>query len=135
MKRLLLLSLLCSGCSAYTAAKIELVNQVRRGVAITRQATTARQQLIERFNQAQLDRLDDAFDNDLRKQAVLNTNWVIEHRKAYALARDVLNDQKHQQRLDQAKIESNLDLIDRALGQLQLMHEVESRFALPEVIR
>lgn len=135
MKRLLILLSFAGGCANYTAAKIELVDQVRRGVNVTRHATAERQQLIERLNDVQFQRLDDAFDTDVKQRPTLDATWVIEHRKAYAIGRDALSNQRHSLRLGQETIESNLDLIDRALVQLQLMHQAELKLSLPEVMK
>lgn len=135
MKTLLLFGLLCCGCASYTAAKIGLVDQVRRGIDVTRRATVARQQLIERLGAAQVDRLDEAFDTDVRHRPLLDANWVITHRKAYSAARDTLNEERYALRREQETIESNLDLIEKALAQLQLMHHAEARITIPEVMK
>ncbi len=131
----LILLVLASGCASYTRAKIDLTAQVRRGIEITRQATIARQQVIDRLSDAQLTRLDSAFDADVNARRSLTADWVIAHRKAYALARDALNEQKQSQRQGQATIESNLATIDAALQQLQLMNQVESKLLFPEVAK
>jgi hypothetical protein len=135
MRSLLLLTCLACGCASYTQSKIELTAQIRKGVELTRQETVERQQFIERLSSVQVDRLDDAFDADVRQRPSLDAKWVIEHRRAYALARDALSDQKHALRDGQHTIESNLDLIDQALQQLQLMHQIEARLTFPEVMK
>jgi hypothetical protein len=135
MKAFLVLIGLACGCASYTESKIALTDQVRRGVEITRQATAVRQQVVERLNDLQLQRLDDAFDTDVKARARLETDWVIEHRKAYVVARDAVVHQKFKLREEQETIDANLTLMDRALQQLQLMHQVESKFSTLEVIR
>lgn len=135
MRCLLLLVPLATGCAAYTQSKIELTEQVRRGVELTRQATATRQRVIDRLNDLQLERLDTAFDADVRSRPQLEPEWVIDHRKAYAFARDAVVNQRHTLRREQETIETNLNLMDRALQELQLMHQLESKLNVPEVMR
>lgn len=136
MKRLMIpLALLASGCASYTQSKIDLTTQIRRGIESTRQTTIAKQRVIDRLSEAQLERLDVAFDADVRDRKALTADWVIAHRKAYAVARDVMSDQKQSLRAGQQTIEANLDAIDAALEQLQQMHQIEAKWSLPEVFK
>ncbi len=136
MKRaMIVLTLLAGGCASYSQAKIELTTQVRRGIESTRQATIAKQHVIDRLSDAQLDRLDVAFDADVRDRRTLTADWVIAHRKAYTIARDAMSEQKQSLRAGQLTIEANLDAIGAALDQLQQMHQIEAKWNLPEVIK
>src|SRR5216110_1225058 len=93
MKTLILLLILASagGCATFTHAQIDLVTQARRGVSYVAQNDLDRDRAIAELAKLRRDRLDQAFDEDVRlrsTQESLDADWVIEARKAYASALD-----------------------------------------------
>jgi hypothetical protein len=70
----------------------QLVEQSSRGVAALEQSLGQKSQIVARYHAAQRERLDDAFDEDVRRRSAsqLTSDWVIEHRRAYAVAVDAL---------------------------------------------
>src|SRR5437773_3154323 len=99
MKSLCILFLsMLSGCAEYTAIQMNLVEQARKGVAITQKSLVEKSQVIEQYEKQQRRRLDDAFDADVRENASLSGDWVIEHRRAYSAALDALVQQQQASR-------------------------------------
>ena len=83
---------LVAGCAPYVQVQSQLVEQSSRGVAALRQSLEQKSQVVARHHALQRDRLDDAFDADVRQRdpSKLTPDWVIEHRRAYAAAVDAL---------------------------------------------
>jgi len=126
MKRMLILmAMLSTGCSAYSEAQMRLVEQAQRGVELCRQSQQERAALVEQLHQIQRQRLDEAFDADVRDSAPLSPDWVIEHRKAYSAGVDALERQRQASAEAQAVAERNLDAIDQALRRLLWMQSIQ----------
>jgi hypothetical protein len=133
VKRLLLITLLAAGCASYGESKIELAEQARRGVKLAREATERREQQLAAFDARQRTALDEAFDADVLHRAGLTADWVVAHRRAYAVALDALRGRRLEAERAKQKALENLDAVDRALVQLQQMQQAELKLALPEV--
>ncbi|MCY2954524.1 MAG: hypothetical protein NTU53_21550 [Planctomycetota bacterium] len=126
MKRaVMLLALLASGCSAYTEAQMRLVHQAHRGVELCRAAQRERSLIVEQFHQLQRQRMDEAFDVDVRENSTLLADWVIEHRKAYAAALDALSRQGTASAEAQAAAERNLEAVEQALNRVLWLQSVQ----------
>lgn len=121
-----------AGCAPYTQVKTDLVDQSIRGVRLVRESLDQRQQLVEALMTARRRQVDAAFDADTRS-AGLSPQWVINARKAYAVAIDAGHAQLDAARRAHDAAVANLDATERALSQLQLLHQVERRLALPEI--
>jgi hypothetical protein len=90
MKHLIcLLSLLC-GCASYTQVQLDLVQQAEHGIELLAEHHQQQAVLIDGLHGLRRLRLDEAFDGDVRERAVLDAEWVIEHRLAYAATLDLL---------------------------------------------
>jgi tellurite resistance protein len=125
-KWLLSALLALSGCSAPTAT-LDLIGVARRGIA---QARRSEQDLhaaqLQRID-ARINALDAAFDADVRLAAAgairddegdpvkLTAEWVIEARKGYAAARDMLAEQARQAAAAHVARDDNLLASDEAL--------------------
>jgi hypothetical protein len=83
-----LMSLLC-GCASYTQVQIDLVEQAQRGVELLAEHHQQQAQLIDDLHNLRRLRLDEAFDDDVRERAFLDSDWVVEHRRAYAATVDL----------------------------------------------
>ena len=131
MRRLILLTLLSiAGCSSWTAAQIELVTQARRGIALIRQDDQRRNRIADELNRLRRQRLDEAFDSDVRereKDAPIDGDWVIEARRAYAVALDAYAKTRAADDAADAARTRNLAAIDAALGRLQYLQSVQQK--------
>lgn len=139
MKRLLLLVIpALAGCADFTRAQLGLVEQTRRGIAMVSQDNTDRDRLSAELAKVRRQRLDEAFDEDVRlraSQESLDPDWVIDARKAYAVALDAYA--KRQAADEQASVArtETLSAMDAALDRLQWMLSVQLNFhALPEEV-
>lgn len=91
MKPLLLLLLALPGCTTFTATQLQLTQQARKGVAIWIAREQSRDEQTQQEFAHKRKQLAQAFDADTRAQPTLDPDWVIEARKAYAAALDLLN--------------------------------------------
>ena len=80
----------CAGCAPYVAVQSRLVEQTQRGVGALEQSLEQKSQIVAKYHSIQRQRLDDAFDADVRNRPQLDPDWVIDHRRAYATALDAL---------------------------------------------
>lgn len=136
MKRaatLLAMAALAAGCAGYTQSKIDLAEQARRGVAMARATAERREQQISALDARQRSQLDAAFDADVTNRPGLTADWVIAHRRAYAVALDALRTRSIEGERTRQRTLENLDAVDAALARLQQMHESERKLSLPEV--
>ena len=123
------------GCAEYTGVQMKLVEQARKGVAITQASLAEKSRLISEYQKQQRMRLDEAFDADARERADLTSEWVIEHRRAYSAALEAYFVQQQATRDGQLADEKNLEAIDEALGRVLWLQSIELRFAnLPKEI-
>ena len=116
------------GCSPYFQAQIDLTEQSRKGVAMISQSLENQQELIQRFEQSQRLRIDNAFDADVREQETLTADWVIDHRRAYAAAIDILSDSNHRRELSHHNDRRTLAAIDLALQKLEWLSSIPMQF-------
>jgi hypothetical protein len=121
-----------SGCTAYTQTEIDLTGQARRGLTLIRAAQADHVAVVGRLNTSQRQRLDDAFDDDVRETADLSPDWVIDHRKAYGTGIDALQLQKSASVQAAETASRNVDAIEAALTQLERLQrsriKLESTF-------
>jgi len=128
MKNLIVLILLCSGCSAWNDAQVGLTTQARRGVANLVQRAGARQQASLELAKLRRQRLDDAFDRDVRERQSFDADWIIQHRKAYAAGLDAY---ARQQAAESAAIDAekrDLVAVDAALERLLWLQSIQVKF-------
>src|SRR5436309_5113519 len=89
MKTIVLMLLLgAGGCAQWTQVQLDLVTQARRGVANVQKRDDERAATAHELAALRRQRLDQAFDQDVRERSWLDGDWVIGHRKAYAAALD-----------------------------------------------
>ena len=130
----LVLVLLASlaGCEGYAQSKIDLADQARRGVALARDAASQREQQLDAADARQRQQLDDAFDADVFARPALTADWVVAHRRAYAVALDALRLQRQAAERSRDRTLSNLDSVDSAIAQLQRMQHGELKLSTLE---
>jgi hypothetical protein len=128
----LLLFVAAAGCSRYTQAEIDLATQARRGVALARESQAAHAALAQRYRDVQRKRLDDAFDADVRAQAQLTPDWVIEHGRGYAVGIDALDAQDRAAAANLDAARRTLDATDEALAKLQWLQLVRQAYLSPQ---
>jgi hypothetical protein len=116
-----------TGCDTLTAAQLDLVQQAQRGLQLENQAATERAQFVQNYYQLQRTRLDQAFDADVRETADLSPTWVIEHRKAYAAAIDVVHRQQSIAAEAEATSARNRGAINAALDRLRALLSIYQR--------
>jgi hypothetical protein len=112
---------------------MDLATQARKGVALVRSDDASRAGLLGELARMQRSRLDEAFDRDVREHATtqpIDVDWVIEARKAYAIAIDSYA--KAQASNDQAwlKRKELLSDVDALLERLQWMQSTRLKFDL-----
>lgn len=78
-------------------------------------------------------KLDAAFDEDVASRGALDAEWVISHRKAYALAVDAFEADRRAADAEGQQTLRRLDAVAAALAQLQQMHAAELKMTLPEL--
>lgn len=133
MKRLLLLVLPASaGCAAFNDAQLNLTTQARHGIALVAKSDERRDTAITELARLRRQRLDDAFDADVRERETLDPEWIIDARKAYASALDAYAKAQATDEANAAQRRRNLESIDAALQRLQWLQSVQSKFNLLE---
>lgn len=125
MRWVMVLMLVCSGCGAYTEAQMRLVEQARKGVGLCAEAQKERGRIVEQFHQMQRQRLDEAFDADVRERGELSAEWVIEHRKAYAAAINVLERQERASAEAERVMQRNLEAVEEALKKVMVLQTMQ----------
>ena len=115
-----------SGCAPFTQAQIDLVTQARRGVAMVAQHDAARDRSIEELASLRRQRLDEAFDQDVRALSEpLDPQWVIEARRAYTVALDAYAKAQATDERVAAERRRTLAAIDAALERLQWLQSIQ----------
>ena len=128
-----------AGCAKFTETQMALVDQARRGVAFVAQGDDAHERAFAQLAELRRQRLDRAFDEDVRLRATqesLDPDWVIDARKAYAAAIDAYA--KTQAADERAAVERqrNLQAIDAALTRLQWLQSLQLKLSLlPDEVR
>lgn len=136
MKSLFAVILLTSvgGCAEWNAAQTNLVTQARKGIANLERRSAERAQTAKELAALRRERLDDAFDQDVRQRQVLDPDWVIQSRKAYEAALDAYAKQQAAQDANAADEQRDLVATDEALAKLEWLQSIQERFdLLPEV--
>jgi hypothetical protein len=127
------------GCTPYTRAQIDLVDQARRGIARVAQNDQDRDRAIEELAKLRRQRLDEAFDEDVRTRATqetLDPDWVIDARKAYEAGLDAFaKTQATAARASDVR-RQNLAAIDAALDRLRWMQSIQLKLEiLPQEVQ
>ena len=119
--------LLVGGCGTFTEAQMQLTEQARRGVTLCRQAMEEREQLVQRLNTIERERMDEAFDGDVLDQPELSAEWVIEHRKAYSAALAALERRRSSSIEATTMARRNFDATEAALQRLTTLQAAQLR--------
>lgn len=127
----MMLLVLVGGCAPYAQVQIDLLQHVRTGLHQTRQSLQRKSQLIAEYHQLRRRQLDGAFDADVRARTELESDWVIEHRKAYAAAIDAIGSARTHSELANESDQRNLDAIDAALQRVIWLQSLQTRWILP----
>jgi hypothetical protein len=106
------------GCSQFSQVQLDLLQQSRKGIELTRTSLDEKSKLIDAYHALQRKRIDDAFEQDVRDRANLDADWVIEHRRAYAAALDAIAS-AHAASVDADRAtKENLAAVDQALQRM-----------------
>ena len=105
-----------TGCGSFAGAQLQLVQQARKGLELENQNAAERGEFVSKYYAIQRDRLDAAFDADVRESNSLSSDWVIEHRRAYSAALDAISRQQNMAAGNEAMAARNRAAIDLALG-------------------
>jgi flagellar motility protein MotE (MotC chaperone) len=115
-----------AGCDSLLTAQLQLAQESQKGVALCRQAVTQRSALVGRLFEVERQRLDEAFDEDVRQQPDFTVEWILEHRRAYAAALDAIARQRAASEKTQETAARNLDAMDEALSRLIRIQRAQS---------
>jgi hypothetical protein len=116
-----------TGCNTFADAQLQLLQQARLGIELQQQSAAQRGEFVAGYYQLQRNRLDTAFDADVRETDLLSKDWVIEHRKAYAAALDAINHQQNITTASEATAAQNRAAVDVALQRLESLISIQSR--------
>jgi len=117
----------CCGCATYTRAEMDLVTQAHRGIELLSREDAQRGHAIAELAHLRREKLDEAFDADVRDRATQETrdaDWVIEARRAYAVAIDAYAKAQASTERSAEVRRQNLAAINAALDRLQWMQSV-----------
>ncbi|MEO6436892.1 MAG: hypothetical protein ABIP55_14185 [Tepidisphaeraceae bacterium] len=133
-RHLLLVAFLAlAGCAPFTQAQIDLVTQARRGIAIVSEDDAKRNNSVAELAKLRRQRLDEAFDRDVRERAMTETidpDWVIEARRAYAVALEAYAKAQASDESNAMERRHILSAIDAALAKLQWLQSIQLKFDL-----
>ena len=118
--------ILVSGCSSYVNVKSQLVNQALKAIDALEVSAIERASMLDEIHSIERKRLDAAFDVDVRQRPDLTADWVIEHRKAYAIGLDALSAERWARR-DAIQVDrENAASAREAIALLERIHNIES---------
>jgi len=123
---LLLFSL--TGCAQWNAAQMGLVTQAQRGIANVEKRSDGREEVTQQLAKLRRQRLDDAFDQDVRERPGLDADWVIEHRKAYCAALDAYARQQQSEEAAIVAEKRDLEAVGLALQRLAWLQSIQNKF-------
>ena len=119
-----------AGCAAFTRAEMDLVTQAQRGIDLVAQHAEQRDRAVAELTRMRREKLDHAFDEDVRLRAMqetLDPDWVIEARTAYAVALDAYaKAQAASERAADVR-RQNLAAVTAALDRLRWLQSVRLR--------
>jgi hypothetical protein len=130
MMLIVFMSAMVAGCGAYTQVQMNLVEQARKGVALSQSSAGEHEKVIARLHELERRRLDEAFDGDVRDQKTLWADWIIEHRKAYAIAIEAMAREKQDLLSAMESEKSNLQAVDAALAKLEWLESIQMQWTL-----
>jgi hypothetical protein len=125
---LLPLIVMVHGCVPYAQVQMDLLEQSRRGVVEVHRSLEQKTELIKSYHAQRRRQLDEAFDADVRQRAELTPQWVIDARRAYAAAIDVLHDASDASARAAEIDRRNLAAIDQALQQAIWLQSLQLRW-------
>jgi len=125
---LLTLMVLAQGCAPYAQVQIDLLEQSRRGIVQVHRSLDQKSELIKSFHAQRRRQLDEAFDADVRQRAELTPEWVIDARRTYAAAIDVLHEASSASARAAEIDRRNLAAIDQALQQAIWLQSAQLRW-------
>lgn len=125
------LSFSLAGCSTLMDAQSDLVVQARKGIDVAQANRAGSSNVYAELARVKRQRLDDAFDADVRErdqQGELSAEWVITARAAYAIALEAYAKQDHALRHADETARRNLESVDTALERLQFLQSIQNRW-------
>lgn len=125
---------LLGGCASYTRVQMDLVEQSRKGIELLGHSHANQVRLIDEYHALQRKRIDEAFDADVLERKALTGDWVIEHRRAYAAALDVVFRQRAASTEADAVTRRNLQAVEQALRQLEWLQSIQLKWSFPKEV-
>ena len=120
-----------AGCAPEAQVQMQLIDQARRGIAMTGEALKSDRGQIEQYEALRRTRLDESFDADVRDRAArgdaLTADWIIEARKGYATGVDALAAARERGRLNADAEQRTLQAVDDALLRLRWLQALQLR--------
>ncbi|MFN4241810.1 MAG: hypothetical protein ACK4PI_01080 [Tepidisphaerales bacterium] len=119
------------GCGPYAQWQAELASQGREGLRRVDAAREASSKAVRQYLLERRQRLDEAFDADVRAQGTLDAEFVIAARRLYAAGLDGLAEAAARQAEADRVAADNAAAADAALAALQRLLEAQGRVRLP----
>lgn len=119
------------GCGPYAQWQAELASQGREGLRRVDAAREASSKAVRQYLAERRQRLDEAFDADVRAQAALDAEFVIGARRLYAAGLDGIAEAAARQAEADRVAADNAAAADAALAALQRLLEAQGRVRLP----
>jgi hypothetical protein len=125
-------ALLITGCQQIAGTQMALLDQARKGVALSQQYAAEQEKLADELARVHNLRLGEALDADLKSAGELTPEKIIAARKAYAIGLEAIARQRQSWREAADLNRRNLAAADRALQQAKSL--VESQLKLVTVL-
>ncbi len=122
----------CAGCTEYQTAQLQLIDQARKGLAAVVEGQSQQSGRIDELDRLGREKLDQAFERDVLETPGLTPDWVIAHRKAYAVGLSALAQQHSAARASVQGVTRNLAAVDNALAALRRIKLAEMNLTSSE---
>lgn len=129
MVAVLLLGAMACGCAPQEQAQRALIGGMQQGLAQVEAWQQKRQELVDGFYAQQRRGLDDAFDADVRQAPVIEPQWVIEARQAYAAGIEAIYAARQASADSQRQAQENLAAVREGLDRLAWLSELRQNWA------
>lgn len=130
IRKIPILLVCLSGCAPYLDAQSALVAQTRKGIDMLKTSLDQKSQIVRAYHESKRTELDDSFDRDVRERTALTPEWVIEHRRAYSRALEILAAARVASLESDESDRRTIDAIRAALDRLEWLQSLQLRITM-----